>query len=109
MQQTKTRCVKFKLARSSNVAKDLKVFPSSGVIKVAGRSFKILKTSGDGHRCKFFKFNVAGGWKNIRSFSQNWEEYSNFGVFFSRKCLLLLDFFLTFLPIFDKNCSLKMQ
>ena len=70
MQQTKTRCVKFKLARSSNVAKDLKVFPSSGVIKVAGRSFKILKTSGDGHRCKFFKFNVAGGWKNIRSIGQ---------------------------------------
>ena len=35
VQQTKTRCVKFKLARSSNVAKDLKVFPSRGVIKVA--------------------------------------------------------------------------
>ena len=52
MQQTKTRCVKFKLARSSNVAKDLKVFPSSGVIKVAGRSFKYLKTRGDGN-CQF--------------------------------------------------------
>ena len=49
VQQTKTRCVKFKLARSSNVAKDLKVFPSRGVIKVAGRSFKILKTRGDGN------------------------------------------------------------
>ena len=34
MQQTKTRCENFKLARSSNVANDLKVCPSSGVIKV---------------------------------------------------------------------------
>ena len=61
VQQTKTMCMNFKLARTWIVAKDLKVFPSRGVIKVAGRSFKILKTRGDGHRCIFFKFNVAGG------------------------------------------------
>ena len=36
MQQTKTRSVNFKFARISSVAKDLKVFPSRGVIKVAG-------------------------------------------------------------------------
>ena len=30
------------------------------MIKVAGRSFKILKTRGGGHRCILFKFNVAG-------------------------------------------------
>lgn len=57
MQQTKTRCENFKLARSSNVANDLKVFPSSGVIKVKEKSFKILRTRGDGN-CQFRAISI---------------------------------------------------
>ena len=57
MQQTKRRCENFKLVRSSNVANDLKVFPSSGVIKVKEKSFKILRTRGDGN-CQFRALSI---------------------------------------------------
>ena len=57
MQQTKTRCQNYKLSRSCNVANDMKVYQSRGVIKVKGKSYKVLRVKGDGN-CQFGAISI---------------------------------------------------